>query len=547
MPPGSSDPFALAMRALRTKRTVRNARLKEILVLLRNNAFEAAEGELTRFLAKRPNDADALYLKAQTFLRLDRAPEALPFFARCLEAAPDYHAARYDYAAQLLKQQKPAEAIAQTDILLSGDCGNPLFLQLKAGALEAAGAESEAHPIHARLVESAPDHAPSWVGYGNALRNAGLVAESIAAYRKAIALDPSCGLAYWGLANLKTVRFAESDIAAMEAELKRADIDAEDRIALQFALGKALEDAGAYGRSWEHYAKANASRRVQVDHDPAQMMDRVAANRALFTRAFFDSRRGWGSDAPDPIFILGRPRSGSTLIEQILASHSAIEGTAELRYLPAIASRLGRDGDYPQILATLDAAQAKRLGEEYLEKARPHRKLSRPLFVDKNPANYWHIGMIQLILPNAKIIDARRNPAAVCLSMFKQNYSTTNLRLAELATVYRAYVALMAHFDCVLPDRVHRVIYEDMVGNPEAEVRRLLDYAGLPFEERCLRFYETKRAVLTPSSEQVRRPISSDAVDHWKHYEPWLGTLIRSLGDVLTEYPNVPDALRAGD
>jgi hypothetical protein len=234
----------------------------------------------------------------------------------------------------------------------------------------------------------------------------------------------------------------------------------------------------------------------------------------------------------------------------MLCSHSAIEATGELAHIRALSKRLeevdapARGTDYPRILAELEPSALAGLGEEYLESTRVHRNLGRPFYIDKNPANYFQLGMILLVLPNAKIIDARRHPAASCLSIFKQNFQLTNLRLSELGRVYRDYVELMAHFDRVLPGRIHRVIYENMVRNPEAEVRRILDYLGLPFEDGCLRFYETERAVHTPSSEQVRRPISNEAVDHWRNYEPWLGPLIESLGSVFTSYPDVPEELR---
>jgi hypothetical protein len=319
---------------------------------------------------------------------------------------------------------------------------------------------------------------------------------------------------------------------------------------MQFALAKAFEDLGAYDRSFEQYAKANAATRLRIEYDPNTLSSGVAANKALFTSEFLRSRGGVGCKMRDPIFILGRPRSGSTLVEQILSSHSAIEGTAELPYITLLASRLEQresttyGTDYLKVLAGMEPAALTALGEEYIVDTRVHRKLDRPFFIDKKPGNFAHIGLIHLILPNAKIIDARRHPAASCLSMFKHYSSKGRIRLAELGRFYRDYVELMAHFDRVLPGRIHRVIYEDMIADPEAEVRRLLDYLDLPFEESCLRFYETKRTVLTPSSEQVRRPITGEAVDYWRNFEPWLGTLITSLGSVFTEYPSVPEELR---
>src|SRR6185312_8491178 len=324
-----------------------------------------------------------------------------------------------------------------------------------------------------QLAAENPDRADSWVSYGHALRALGLQQKSAEAYRKAIACQPSSGLAYWSLANMKSRRFGEADINAMLEQLKRPDIGTEDRIHLQFALGRAYEDAGAYERSFEQYAKANATMRLRIEYDPDTLTSGVAANKALFTPAFLESRKGSGSPTPDPIFILGRPRSGSTLIEQILSSHSAVEGTAELPYITALAGRLsGRDNpvphgkDYLNVLADFDAVALAGLGEEYLRDAQIHRKLNRPFFIDKKPANFAHIGLILLMLPNAKIIDARRNPAASCFSTFKTYRSKSLLRLSELGRFYRDYVEYMAHFDRVLPGRIHRVIYEELVADP---------------------------------------------------------------------------------
>jgi tetratricopeptide (TPR) repeat protein len=524
--------------------------LKQIASNLRNDRIELAEKELTEHLARYPDDPDAICLMARAVGRLDRPREAESLLARCLELAPDFAAARFSYAKVLVLLNRSGAALTEVDRLLIRDSGNPLFRQLKADILYSIGEDEQSLAISEQLAAENPGRAESWVSYGNGLRAVGFREKSIGAYRKAIESCPSSGSAWWSLANMKNLRFSDADIGAMQEQLKRPDIAPDDRFNLRFSLGKAYEDLRAYDRSWEQYAKANAALRLRVDYDLDNMALRVAGNKALFTGEFLRSRSDAGCKAPDPIFILGRPRSGSTLIEQIVSSHSAIEGTAELPFVPALARRLEeREGracgmDYPGVLGTLEPAALAALGEEYLESTRVHRKLGRPFFVDKNPANYWHVGTLHLILPNAKIIDARRHPAACCLSMFKQKFSKTNLRLSELGRIYRLYVELLAHFDHVLPGRVHRVMYEDMVANPEAEIRKLLDYLGLPFENSCLRFYETERSIRTPSSEQVRKPISGEAVDHWRNFEPWLAPLIESLGSVFTAYPSVPEELR---
>ncbi len=346
------------------------------------------------------------------------------------------------------------------------------------------------------------------------------------------------------LANLKTFRFTPDDVEAMRAQLERTDLGDDERVQFHFALGKALEDAKAYEGSFEHYVLGNSLRRTQVGYDADRTSARVARCREILTAEFFEQRRGHGSEAPDPIFIVGLPRAGSTLIEQILASHSAVEGTMELPDLISIARKLpGTNGGgtrFPESLTNLSAADARALGEQYLEQTRIQRKSAAPFFIDKMPNNFAYVGFIQLVLPNAKIIDARRHPLGCCFSVFKQHFARGQgfaYDLEDLGRYYRDYVALMAHFDTALPGRVHRVIYETMVQDTEAEVRRLLKYCGLPFEESCLRFYENARAVRTASSEQVRQPIFRDALEHWRHYEPWLGPLKSALGPTLDAYP----------
>jgi tetratricopeptide (TPR) repeat protein len=545
------DGFATASAELRGQRQIRNARLKKIAGRIATEPPEIIENDLQDYLAKNPDDVDALRLMAQTAGLLNRRRTEATLWERCLELDPDFAAARFNYANLLFKLSRYEEALREIDRLLAGDGANPIFRQLKANVFEVIGENEQSLAIFEQLATENPGRAESWVSYGHALRAVGFQDKSIAAYRKALELRPSFGTAYWALANLKAYRFDDADIAAMLEQLKRTDIPMDDRITLQSSLGKAYEDKRVYDKSFEHYAKANAGMRVRISYDPDTLSSGVAVNKTIFMSEFLKSRSSAGCPAPDPIFVLGRPRSGSTLIEQILSSHSAIEGLAELPYITTLAGRLeNRDGaipygtEYLRALEKMEPQGLMALGEEYMRTTQGHRKLGRPFFIDKKPANFSHVGMIMLILPNAKIIDARRHPAASALSMFKQYSSKGRLRLTELGRFYRDYVELMAHFDRVAPGRIHRVHYENMVADPDTEVRRLLDHLGLPFEESCLRFYETKRTVLTPSSEQVRKPITSEAVDHWRNYEPWLGPLIRGLGSVFTEYPAVPEELR---
>jgi len=390
--------------------------------------------------------------------------------------------------------------------------------------------------------------APSrvWVVLGHALKTLGRQQESIATYREAIARFPSCGEAYWGIANLKTIHLTDQDVAAMRAQLGRTDITQEERTNFEFAMGKALGDAGDFAQSFAHYERANALAREHKPYSTSTTREFISELKTRLTKDFFAAREGWGAPSPDPIFIVGMPRAGSTLIEQILASHSAVEGTKELLDISHMTLVLGPWGkeegktSFLDVLSGLPRDRFRALGQEYLARTRTHRKLARPYFIDKMPGNFLHAGFIHLILPNAKIIDARRNPLACGLSGFTHHFRHGHsffYNLENLGQYYADYVSLMAHWDAVLPGRVHRVQYEELVADPETNVRRLLDYCGLPFEENCLRFYENARAVHTPSSQQVRQPIYSDAVDFWRNYEPWLGPLKAALGSANAPLP----------
>jgi len=523
---------------------MRNVRLRRIASDLAEGSGDRAQTELGEYLAQRPDDVDANHLMANACLRRGQQDEALAKLSRCIDLAPGFVRARFDRAKLLCKLNRFQAALFDLDFLLSRDAENPLFRQMKAEILRIIGEDARSLMLCEGLAVEHPAHAQCWIAYGHALRTLGHQQKSIAAYRKAIKCRPCSGLAWWGLAGMRTLSFDDGDLVAMEWQLRQADVPADDRTALQFALGKAYEDRRDYSRSYEMYAKGNAALRARLDDGaPARLAARADAMKALFTSDLLNRSVGGCCESPDPIFIVGQPRSGSTLLEQILASHSAVEGTAELPYIRALAARLEQRGGFPATLATLATSELKAMGEEYLQSTAVHRKLGRPFFIDKAPANFWHLGLIRLILPNAKIIDARRNPAACLLSMFKLYFNMARPRLVELGRSYRDYVSLMAHFDSAMPGKIHRVLYENLVSDPEGETKRLLDHLGLPFEESCLRFYETTRTVLTVSSEQVRRPISRDTMNSWRNYEPWLGPLLKSLGSVFDRYPAVPEEL----
>lgn len=532
------------------KASVNDPELVAAANTLSENRLAAAEQILRGVLKARPTDVAAIRMLAETGMRLGRYDDAEKLLARCVELAPGFTAARHNYATVLYRNNKPVEAIGQLDLLLAGEADNPAYLNLKAAALGRIGEYEGAIELYARVLRTHARHPKTWMSYGHALKTVGRQADAIEAYRRSLALAPQLGEAWWSLANLKTVTFSREDIDAMEAELARTDIGDEDRFHLHFALGKALEDEGRWEASFRHYEQGNALRRRDLGYEADETSLHVKRSKALFTPAFFAERAGQGCPAPDPIFIVGLPRSGSTLVEQILSSHSQVEGTQELPDIIAMAKRLGglakrsSAGRYPDVLAELSPADLKALGEEYLARAKVHRKLGRPFFVDKMPNNWAHLGLICLALPNAKIVDARRHPLGCGFSGFKQHFARGQgftYDLTDIGRYYADYVELMAHFDVVLPGRVHRVIYEQMVTDPEAETRRLLDYCGLPFEEACLRFYENERAVRTASSEQVRKPIFTDAADHWRNYDIWLGPLKAALGPVLNAYPEAPE------
>lgn len=506
-----------------------------------------AELLLRTHLKQAPTDVAAIRMLAELAARLGRDDDAEALLARCVALAPEFAAARHHHALVLNRSNRPVEALAQVDWLLEREPGNPAYRNLKAVILCRTGDYLPAIAIYDALLAEFPQQARIWLSYGHALKTAGRQEQAIAAYRRCTVLDPGFGDAWWSLANLKTFRFTVEDLDAMRAQLDRAVLGDEHRQHFEFALGKALEDAGEHAASFRHYQRGNALRRATAPYSADDTAAKLRQAREVYTRAFFEERAGTGVAARDPIFIVGLPRAGSTLIEQILSSHGAVEGTMELPEITTLTRHLRRQAtaqglkSYHEVLATLDHEQLHGLGEQYLERTRIHRKTSAPFFIDKMPNNFAHIGLIQLALPNARIIDARRHPMACCFSGFKQYFAmgqTFSYDLVDLGRYYRDYVELMAHFDAVLPGRIHRVHYERMVADTETEVRALLAYCGLPFEAQCLRFFENERPVRTASSEQVRQPIFRDGVDHWRHFAPWLEPLKQALGPALDSYPD---------
>ncbi len=547
---GAGDAAAAdAAYANHIRASTRNPQLLEAASALVDNRVPEAEQLLRAYLKGHPTDVAALRMLAEAGARLGHYGDAEKLLVRCLELAPSFNEARHNYAIVLHRLNKPTEALEQVDQLLKTDPNNGAYRNLKAVVLTKVGDFAESLELFAAVLAASPKHARIWMSYGHTLSTAGREADSIEAYHRCIELLPQCGEAWWSLANLKTYKFSATEIATMRAQLARDDLGAEDHFHLHFALGTALEAQGQFEPAFGHYAEGNRLRREQISYSADDTSGLVRRAKALFTPVFLAERAGYGTDAPDPIFIVGLPRSGSTLVEQILASHSHVEGTMELPNIIAMISRLiGRPGKdpgvrYAEALSALSAERCRELGEQYLAETRIQRKLGRPLFIDKMPNNFLHAGFIHLVLPRAKIIDARRHPMACGFSLYKQHFArgqNFSYALEDIGRFYRDYVDLMHHFDAVLPGRVHRVFHEALLEDTETEVRRLLEHCGLEFEESCLRFYENERAVRTASANQVRRPISRTGVDQWRHFEPWLGPLREALGSVAEAYPQIP-------
>lgn len=513
-------------------------RLIEAAAALHENRLDVAERLLKPHLKDDPFDVRAIRMLAELAARIGRLKDSETLLRRALEIAPDFNPARANLAMVLGRLGRPAEALELLDELFEAEPEAIAHLNLKAATLSRLGDFEEAVGFYEQVIERAPNQARVWLSYGHILKTVGRQAEGIAAYREALKLNPTAGEAWWSLANLKTVRFTEVDIAAMQAALQSPALQDGDRFQLDFALGKAFHDAGRSDEAFGHYAAGNALRRKYHPFRRGEVTQLVDRSIELFT-AELCARRG-GSLAPDPIFVVGMPRAGSTLVEQIISSHSKVEGTSELADMPAVARQAHR---YPAEVPDLTAEALREAGETYLKRTAVQRRTERPFFIDKLPNNWMFVPFIHLVLPNAKIIDARRHPLGCCMSNYRQHFARGQdftYDLGDLGHYYSDYVRLMAHVDAVLPRRVHRVIYERMVEDTEAEVRRLLDYCGLEFESACLTFYETERAVRTASSEQVRQPIYRDATDEWRRYEAHLGPLQDVLGEILDVYPEAP-------
>jgi tetratricopeptide (TPR) repeat protein len=504
--------------------------------LFSDRDLSAADNILRPYLRTHSHDVEALRLLGRIHHQRDVFDEAESLLEAALVLKPDYVAARFDYARVLIDRQKYLRARGETESLLRLEPGNEHYLSLYAAACVGLGEYEEAIAVYRDLLAASPASAALHVLLGHTLKSVGRKIEATESYQMAASARPSFGDAWWSLANLKTYRFSQNEIVQMRAEEAAPGADPVDRYHLCFALGKALEDRNEFAESWQFYERGNALKRAETHYEPSIIETEASTQIALCTAQFFAARMGVGVSNTDPIFIVGLPRSGSTLIEQILASHSLIEGTHELADVQRIAVEMrgSEDKHYPQALTDLAAEQLHMLGDRYITDIRAYRH-GKPFFIDKMPNNFRHVGLIHLMLPNAKIIDVRRDPMACCFSNLKQLFAKGQeftYSIEDIARYYRTYLELMRHWDAVLPGRVLRVAYEDVVENLEGNVRRILEFCGLEFEPGCVEFYKTERSISSASSEQVRQRIFRGGLDQWRNYEPWLDRLKDNLGDV---------------
>ncbi len=500
--------------------------------LMYEGELHTAEQVARRYLQQDKHHPDAMLLLAEIGLKLKVYHDAEFLLESCCALYPDNQRARQSYLDVLLKLGKFDLALEQTAALLTNSPDNTNVLVAKAHAQVGRGQLDEAISVYRQLLTDNPKRAGVMVALGHALKARGDIDAAITAYQQAAACEPEYGDAYWSLANTKTYRFGDDALARMSQMLAANDVGMEDRVHLHFALGKALEDGHRYAESFEYYAKGNELKRLTSGFD-IQRTEQAMQAQIEATSATMFAPSG-GELRPDPIFIVGLPRAGSTLLEQILASHPLVDGTMELHDIMGIASVLTAVGEgYPRNLASLSPEHKQHLGQQYLQQTQSYRG-SAPFFIDKMPNNFIHIGLIKSILPNAKIIDARREPMACCFSGFKQLFGEGqefSYGLTDIGRYYRSYEKLMAHWHTVLPGHILTVQHEDVIDDLEGQVKRILDFCGLPFDHACLRFYETERVIKTPSSEQVRQPINRKGMDQWKHFAPYLDELTQALDE----------------
>lgn len=540
---GKSNPASIAAQQVKHLSDL-PVELLSVTSMIHDGKLYDAEQLCRSFLKNNPRHVEAMRLLADLGSRSMVLDDAEYLLESCVEFEPDNMLARLDYVNVLYKRQKYRQSLEHAIILYESDPINPAFKTAYANALIGTGDFDRALTFYDEALQQEPDNHNVLLMQGHALKTMGRLEDAITTYRRAYTAKPYFGDAFWSLANLKTYRFTSDEILTMRTGEQAVGTELIDRIHLCFALGKAYEDRKDFASSMEYYQRGNALEKQQTRYDSTKMAARLELQSKICGEALFESKRGMGNPAADPIFIVGLPRAGSTLLEQILASHSQVDGTMELPNIMALAHQLngrlniGDEQRYPAVLHDLSADQLRQFGEEFIADTQVHRQ-GASFFIDKMPNNFRHIGLIHLILPNAKIIDARRHPMACCFSGFKQLFAEGQeftYGLEEIGSYYRNYVELMAHWDEVLPGKVLRVQYEEVVADLESQVRRILDFCNLPFEQACLDFYNTERNIKTPSSEQVRQPIYQSGLEQWRNFEPHLNPLKEALGPALYHF-----------
>ena len=509
-----------------------------VMDLVSRGRLGKAEDLCKRFMQKNPTHVEGMRLLADIAVRLGALEEADLLLSTAAELAPANQRVAVDHVQLLRKQQRFAEALEKARALAQAEPENLQYQSLAAVESMQVGDYDAALTGFEKILRASPTDPVTLTARGHALKTCGQTDEAIASYRQAIAAHRDYGEAWYSLANLKTYRFTADDMATMQSLCTGGRLDHNSEVFVQFALGKACEDSGDFESAFSHYSAGNRTKRRLSSYDGDRLSEEFQAQRHICDQHFFDERASSGSQANDPIFIVGLPRAGSTLLEQILASHSQVDGTLELPNIPSLVQTLRRRSDiggYPDGLSSLTRDELKAFGDTYIKETAIHRRGAR-YFIDKMPNNFRHLGLIRLMLPNARIIDARRNPMACCFSGFKQLFAEGqefSYSLKDIGQYYRDYVKLMDHWQSAIPGWILQVNNEDVITDLEGQVRRLLDFCGLPFEEQCLRYWETDRAVKTPSSEQVRRPVSSAGQHQWRNFAPWLEELTETLGPDL--------------
>lgn len=518
--------------------------LISVTSMLHEGKLYKAEKLCRHFLKQNPRHVEGMRLLARIGCKLHVYDDAEFLLESALVLQPDFTQARYEYVEVLHKRQKFAQAHAEARILFDSAPDNPAFVTIYANQCVALGQHQQALSLYDQVLAEMPDNPGIHLLRGHALKTIGEQQSAVAAYRQATRIKPELGDAWWSLANLKTYRFTDEELKIMRQQLQREDLLRANRYHLEFAMGKALEDRQEYAGSFQHYQQGNRLKQLELRYQPDQIDAEFARQKAFFSPARMQQlcAQHPGDPSPDPIFVVGLPRAGSTLIEQILASHPHIDGTLELPNVLALVHRLnGRrhlheEPRYPAVLGELDPAKFAEFGQQYLQDTRIHRQQA-PLFIDKMPNNFRHLGLIHLMLPNARIIDARRHPLDCCFSGYKQLFAEGqefSYSLENIGRYYAGYVDLMAHWQRLLPSKILQVNYEDVVNDLEGQVRRMLDFLQLPFDPACIEFHKTRRSVRTASSEQVRQPIRKQQVPQWQHYDAWLGPLKQALGGQLS-------------